>query len=83
MTTPSEYRHDSSGFSRTERFLKESGTLLSGEKMMFIIVWNPGAFCLINVLLKGFKLNAGEDRTQNLGPLSDWHRSQVARANQN
>jgi hypothetical protein len=51
--------------------------------MIFIIVWNPSAFYLINVLLKGFKLNASEDRTQILGPLSEWHRSQVRRTNPN
>jgi hypothetical protein len=55
---------------------------IQSEKVMFTIVWNLSSFHLINVLPKGFKLNASFYVTQILGPLSDLRRTQVGRINQ-
>jgi histone-lysine N-methyltransferase SETMAR len=49
--------------------------------MMLTIVWNPSGFHLINILPKGFKLNASFYVTQILGRLSDSRRTQVGRTN--
>jgi hypothetical protein len=56
---------------------------IQSEKVMFMIVWNPSGFYLINVLSKWFKFkfNASFDVTQILGPPSDWRRIQVGRTN--
>jgi histone-lysine N-methyltransferase SETMAR len=61
---------------------RERRTIQSG-KVMLTIVCNPSGFHLINVLPKWFKfkLNASCYVTQILGPLSDWHRTQVGRTN--
>jgi histone-lysine N-methyltransferase SETMAR len=68
------------GRSRTQRFLKESGTP-SNSKVMLSLVWNPGGFHLVNILPKGFKFNASYDLTQILEPLSKWRRTKVERTN--
>jgi hypothetical protein len=47
---------------------------VQSQKVMLTIVWNPGDFLLINILLKGFKFNASYDITQILDPLSKWRR---------
>jgi hypothetical protein len=56
---------------------------IRSEKVMLVIVWNSSGFHLINVLQKGFKFkfNASFYGTQILGPLSDWHRTQVGKTN--
>jgi hypothetical protein len=54
---------------------------VQSQKVMVTIVWNPGDFHLVNILPKGFKINASYYVTQILGPLSKWRRTQVGRTN--
>jgi hypothetical protein len=55
--------------------------IVQSQKVMFTIVWNPGGFHLVNILLKRFKFNASYHVTQILDPLSKWRRTQVGRTN--
>jgi hypothetical protein len=48
---------------------------------MLPIVWNFSGFHVINVPLKGFKLNASLYVTHIFVPLSDWPRTQIGRTN--
>jgi hypothetical protein len=48
---------------------------VKSQKAMLTLVWNPGGFHLVNILLKGFKFNASYYVTQILDPLSKWRRT--------
>jgi hypothetical protein len=54
---------------------------VQSRKVMLTRVWNPGGFHLVNILPKTFTLNASDDATQILDPLSKWRRAQVGRTN--
>jgi hypothetical protein len=45
---------------------------------MLAIVWNPRGFCLIKVLEKGRKFNAGHYIAEILKPLSQWRSIEAA-----
>jgi hypothetical protein len=54
---------------------------VQSQNVMLTIVWNPSGFHVIRVLPKGFKFNATYYTIQILGPLSDWRRIHIGRAN--
>jgi histone-lysine N-methyltransferase SETMAR len=54
---------------------------VQSQKVMLIIVWNPGGFHLVNILPNGFKFNASYHVTQILDHLSEWQRTQVGCTN--